>query len=379
VVIPTHWATKIGGAQYQGKALIEHLVGRRDIDIHFVGRRIRAIHQPEGYRIHEVGKRRPIAGTFLADVPSFWMALRRIRPDVIYQRVACTYTGVAALYARRAHARLVWHVAHDSDVQPSPRSSSASVSSVLSRFDERIIDYGIRHADAIVVQTQHQADLLLRHYGRNDSTLIPNFHPLPDVLPDRQPEPVTITWVANIKPFKRPEVFVRLAEDFRNRPNVRLIMIGAPPLSNPEWPTLLAKIQALPNLLYLGGLSQEQVNDWLARSHVFVNTSESEGFANTFIQAWMRGTPVVSLDVDPDGLLASRMYGYCASGDYHALRRHVETLIDDPELRRMLSEQAKRHSRATYSYTNIESLVEVLLHDTAAIESDSPASAIDSQ
>jgi glycosyltransferase involved in cell wall biosynthesis len=242
---------------------------------------------------------------------------------------------------------------------------------MLSRFDERIIDYGIHHADAIVVQTQHQADLLLRYYGRSDATLIRNFHPLPDNLPERAPEPITITWVANIKAFKRPEAFVQLAEDLRERSNVRLIMIGAPPLADSRWPALLAKIQAQPNLLYLGGLSQEAVNDCISRSHIFVNTSVHEGFANTFIQAWMRGVPVVSLAVDPDGLLGCGKYGYCAGGNYHAFRSHIEALIDNPALRQTLGEQAKHYSYAAHSNRNIELLINILLPDTAGADSSS--------
>jgi glycosyltransferase involved in cell wall biosynthesis len=201
--------------------------------------------------------------------------------------------------------------------------------------------------------------------------VIRNFHPLPDNLPDRAPEPITITWVANIKPLKRPEAFLRLAEDILERSNVRCIMIGASPLADPKWPALLAKIQAQPNLLYLGGLTQDAVNAWIARSHILVNTSEHEGFSNTFIQAWMRGVPVVSLAVDPDGLLGCGKYGYCADGNYHAFRRHIETLIDNPALRQTLGEQAKHYSYAAHSHRNIELLINILLPDTATADSSS--------
>jgi hypothetical protein len=42
------------------------------------------------------------------------------------------------------------------------------------------------------------------------------------------------------------------------------------------------------NLEYVGPVSLEEVNVWLARSSIFVNTSlPRQGFPNTFIQAWL--------------------------------------------------------------------------------------------
>ena len=42
---------------------------------------------------------------------------------------------------------------------------------------------------------------------------------------------------------------------------------------------------------------------------MFVNTSNIEGFPNSFLQAWVRGVPVVSF-FDPDGLITNKCLGY---------------------------------------------------------------------
>ena len=359
IVIPTHWDTKMGGAQYQGKAIYEHLQATPDVDVHFIGRRIRAESLSDPH-IHDVGRGRPIAGSFLADTPRFLATLRALQPNVIYQRVACTYTGLAALYSRYRGARLVWHIAHDSDVEPAPQAGT-SLGSIIRSLDDRLIDFGIRHANTIIAQTHYQSVLLKKNFGLIPTAEIPNFHPAPASRKDKDPNQVLIAWVANIKPFKRPELFVRLARDFAGVDNVKFIMVGAPPLADPAWPALAAEITATPNLSYLGALPQEAVNDLLDRAHIFVNTSTAEGFANTFIQAWMRRVPVLSLSVDPDGLLSSGKYGLFANGDYDVLRVMMDRLISDADLRSRLGGDAAEYALSTHSVTNLEQVIRLLL------------------
>jgi hypothetical protein len=54
---------------------------------------------------------------------------------------------------------------------------------------------------------------------------VANFHPLPqeNVEKGRQSG---IAWVANMKPKKQPEVFLRIAKDLQSIKGVRFIMIG---------------------------------------------------------------------------------------------------------------------------------------------------------
>ncbi len=80
--------------------------------------------------------------------------------------------------------------------------------------------------------------------------------------------------------------------------------------------------------IFCGAISQQEVNAELANAHVLVNTSLYEGFPNTFIQAWMRRTVVVSLNVNPDGIfdetagrvscwnVRSALTGNCKTIDY---------------------------------------------------------------
>ena len=179
ILLPTHWSAQLGGAELQIKTLLERLVAQNSFDVHYVARNIDPAHRPEGYSLHRIPARRQISGYFMFDVPGVVHLLNRLQPDVIYQRVACAYTGAAAYFARRNNRRMVWHVSSDRDLIPLPGRFSWRF--LLERLNQGLIEYGARRADVVIVQNAEQAALLRRHYGRSDAVHIPNFHPAPTV------------------------------------------------------------------------------------------------------------------------------------------------------------------------------------------------------
>lgn len=352
ILMPTHWSSLGGGAEYQAQMLCEHLVRSGRYRVTWLGRRIAEDYRPQGYEVRQIARHDGLrARGFFFDAPRLDKLLRELRPDVIYQRVGCAYTGLAARYARDTGCRMVWHVACDMDVMPETGMAKMRLP-VLRWIEKRLLEYGVRHAPCIVTQTRHQAQLLERHYQRTASAIVRNFHPVPREAIDKT-GPLTVLWVANIKRLKQPELFVDLALDFISRADVHFVMVGQasddPALMRP----LLARIEGLPNLTYLGRQNQEQVNALFARAHVLVNTSWYEGFSNTFIQAWMRGVPVVSLNADPDGLLRELGLGFCAGGDYQALRCGLERLLDDDAARAACAEAGRSYALSAHTEANI--------------------------
>ena len=121
----------------------------------------------------------------------------------------------------------------------------------------------------------------------------------------------------------------------------------------------MSAIQSTSNLEYLGPKSQREVNALLARAHVYVNTSTFEGFANTFIQAWMREVAVVSLQVDPDGVLADESVGIYA-GSEDKLLCAVRSLLEDPVLRADYAARGQRYAMQVHSIQNAQRLVQLI-------------------
>jgi glycosyltransferase involved in cell wall biosynthesis len=359
VVTPAHWTANSGGAEFQVLCLLEALIPLQRYDIYYVARRVPGDLRPDGYRVVGIEGSSAVRRLgYVADALPLYRALREIRPDVIYQRIACGYTGITAHYARRHGARLIWHVSSDTDVI---RERLRGGSNALRRYLEKLsIEYGIRHAHHVVVQSDAQARMLERNYARTADAVVANFHPEPQETVDKT-GPLSILWVANLKPLKQPEVFVRLAERLRELRGVRFVMVGAPPEREARawYNTLLRRIGTVPNLEFLGQRTHGEVNQLLARAHLLVNTSLHEGFPNTFIQAWMRQVPVVSLNIDPDGVLEREAIGVHA-GSEEALAEAVQKLITDPVQRGEYATRAKRHALVHHSMRNVRLLEELI-------------------
>jgi glycosyltransferase involved in cell wall biosynthesis len=360
IVAPSHWETRLGGAEYQIQMLLERLLDLDLFEIHYLTRRAPA--SSAGYRVHAIGSGRPPGGAFVLDAPKLWGLLKAIRPDVIYQRVACAYTGVAAGYANAHHCRMVWHVSSDRDLDPALRQISASKlwHKVLTHVERSCVDYGARNSSAVIVQTRHQGELLLRNFGRAAAAQVANFHPEATERLAKPADRVRLCWIANLKPLKQPHLFLELARRFMDRPQLEFIMIGDRFGGAEAQARFEADLRAAPNVRYMGRLPNESVNELLASSHLLVNTSDFEGFSNTFIQAWLRGAVVVSLRVDPDGVFQDERYGVCARGNYEELVRAVARLAENAPLRTAIATRARALAQQSFSRANIDRLVEVL-------------------
>lgn len=229
--------------------------------------------------------------------------LNRLRPDVIIHRDLSSLALPAIYFAKKRNAQVLVQIAHQKDVEP--LAYTLLKNPLAGHFERMARSHILLTANTIVAQASYQNDLLLKNFGRKNGHVMRNVYPstLTAKSHDRaRTSQFYVYWIANFKEWKRPELFVEIAERLVQQPEIKFVMIGRPKKS--KWgDELLARIARCSNLSYLGELSLEEVNAHLERANVFVNTSTFEGFPNTFIQSWLKEVPVISLGVDPDGCL----------------------------------------------------------------------------
>src|SRR5882672_4720764 len=123
-----------------------------------------------------------------------WSALARADADLYYTSCAGMHVGLVALFCRQHRRRFVFRTASDSDCDPSR---------LLVRFarDRWLYAYGLRRADAILVQSHAQALALARNFSRPSRVA----GMLVESQPQDLPRDIDVLWVSNIRRVKRPD------------------------------------------------------------------------------------------------------------------------------------------------------------------------------
>jgi hypothetical protein len=374
IVAENHPKARMAGVEYQLQLLLDELCKRRDVTVDFIARRIPSGPDAQGlpYRLIRIGSDIGIRdrGVFF-DLGDLGRALREVKPDVIYQQGRLSYTATCAKYAQQARIPFFFHVAHEFDLNHRWITLKYSRNTPFDIVEYFYGMWGLKHASHVIVQTARQGRLLKESLGIEAAAVIRNFQPIPERLPVKPPGPLQIFWVANMKDFKRPGLFVDLAESFKGRSDLKFLMAGRAP-GGRRFQPMMEKIPTIPNLTYFGELPVDKVNEVMCHAAVHVNTSSYEGFPNTFLQAWARGAIVASLAVDPDeeGMEALGI-GYCA-GTLQRLHSFIDELSRDPDRRRALSERAFAFVHQQHSLMEAVRLTDLMLQ-AASKAGQSPA------
>lgn len=278
----------------------------------------------------------PYLRFFLPRLTSIWRSLRNADADVYFQSCAGLMTGVVARFVARRNRKMVFRVAHDTDCMPGQQLIN------LER-DRRIYDYGLRRADLISVQSNIQKSALDENY-RLPSVVVDMVAEIPEDS-EESVRDIDVLWVNNFRAFKRPELVLDIA---KNLPGVSFAMIGGPMKGFED---LYEKVKdaasSIDNLQFVGAVPYSEVNSYFSRAKLFLNTSDSEGFPNSFLQAWVRRVPVVSF-FDPDGFIAGKGLGISVKTQ-DDFEEALSKLLEQSEERLRIGERARQFVIDGYS------------------------------
>jgi glycosyltransferase involved in cell wall biosynthesis len=152
-------------------------------------------------------------------------------------------------------------------------------------------------------------------------------------------------------------------------PETSFTMIGRK-MKNEESLYVETKEQALEldNVDFIGGVPYSEVNAYFERARVFLNTSDSEGFPNSFLQAWVRCVPVISY-FDPDQVIAAKGLGVSVDtqNDFVAA---ISGLLGNDAARREAGRRSRQFVMDRYSPDAIAAQYERLIVEQFGITVD---------
>lgn len=268
-------------------------------------------------------------------------ALRRAAADVYYVSCAGAQVGQVAMWAARNGRRMIFRIASDADCDPEQ---------LLISFwrDRRLYEYGLRRAASILAQSVRQQALMQSNYGLDSSVA----YMLVDA-PERElslaERNIALLWVSNIQPLKRPDMFLQLARGLNAC--AASMVGGTQPGALELFEQIRARASGVGNLTFHGPRPYRATNNLFDRARVFVNTSETEGFPNTFLQAWIRGVPVISF-FDPDNVIRREGLGH-AVGNLEEMASAAQRLATDAQAWLETSARCRAYIARHYSEDQI--------------------------
>lgn len=342
IVHPAYWEQSFGGAELQISYLCE-FAQSRNWEVHYIYEDKKTpIANSNKFSLHPITpiiRRNTLGFRFSLCQVNITKALIKINPDVIYSRCAFSWSGIAAKYSKDYQKKHIWAIASDDD----PIAYKLRIKDLLKPlniFEKYWIKYAIKNASIIICQNRTQQKLLYDIHHR-ESIHISQMAPLEEEIIPKDYSKLRILWIGNLKPIKRPEIFIRLSAYFANR-DVVFTMIGKP---DSKYNSMIEEAQ---NLQYLGSIPNKSVNQLLYDSHLLINTSISEGFSNTFVQAWLRKVPVISMNSNPDEILTKQDIGRICNTEEQLIQT-VEEILLNPRIAEDMGEKAYIYAKNNHS------------------------------
>jgi glycosyltransferase involved in cell wall biosynthesis len=356
-ILPWFIKDAVGGAELVAYYTAKELLSR-GWEVHYIceARSVQEYDQHEGMTIHRIPNRRQ----YLQGL-NYWALKKKmheIKANFWYCRSSKIYPVTVEKIARQSGGKTIWGLGNDGQADNRIYGSTNLKRRLKKQFIHRITCRGIPRIPIVLAQNRYQGNSLKRVYGV-DAHILYNGHPIPKCnqlyAQDRQN---LVLWVGHLRPGKRPDLFVSLAESGEsNSIQYKMIASGNEPgLSR----FVEENAGRLPQFEFLGERTVDEVNQILLRACALVTTSESEGFPNTHIQAWMRGVPVVSTGIDPDDLIKERGLGIVVS-NADGLHDAVHKLMSDDQYWNEMSRRCRAFSESNFDIRRIvDKLIDIL-------------------
>jgi len=253
--------------------------------------------------------------------------IKNLKPDILVDLCASPRLFLYSVLKRFIDFNYVFLTCCDNDV-------NGNYKKVENIFFHCLYISGLKNADRIVAQVPEHQMLLKQNYNQDsDLVLSPYF----DIKEKQTTKNKIILWVGRAAYYKRPDIFINLAEKFTDQ---HFVMICNQSSYDNGFMRKIKKGNIPANLKFYEYVPYPEMQRFYEKAMFIVNTSDYEGFPNTFIEAAINNTPILSLNSDPNGMLSAHGAGFACNGKIEQLNKKCNKMVQDMDLLQTLGQKA---------------------------------------
>lgn len=274
-----------------------------------------------------------------------------VKPDIIYTRTGSSVLRASIYILTKVFrkAKVIVAVAADDEI------INLSI-----RKNKSITDFLhwklFKSSDLIITQNTFQS-VKLKEIVKRNAHLIPNSFPS---INEKIKKKNKVVWVGNIRPVKGPEILLKALKNLNIPHDWDVLIIGK------DFNNYGQEINNLKqNIKFIGPKEFTESNLHIAEARVLINTSHSEGFSNTFIQAFLQRTMVISFKVNPDYIFDKDQIGICANEDINSFIANIESAMKSIINFKPIIDRAESYATKHFSQEiNYSKLIKLLKDET---------------
>jgi len=308
---------QIGGTEIQLFNVAKYLSQNSNFEISFIvgdwGQK--EIEEHKSIKVYKsISLQKTIRNYLLAPF-IIWNKLTVVNADIYIASSAGVEIGITALFCKIKNKKFIYRTAHQMDCDGEFVEKNS--------WRGKVFEYGLKNADIIITQNEEHQELLKSQ--KIKATVVRNGFRISGEVVDFDDKKY-ILWVSRCDGWKRPGLFLKIVRKF---PQENFVMIS-PRIAHEKELFNEIKQQAsrLTNLKFIEKIPFIEIQKYFNKAKLFIGTSDFEGFPNTYLQACMGNTPIVSLNVNPDKFITKNNLGYCADGNFDLMLRQIKEIAE---------------------------------------------------
>jgi glycosyltransferase involved in cell wall biosynthesis len=248
---------------------------------------------------------------------AIFKAIKSCSPDYLYVSIPSWNSFLYGICCKLLNIKYIQRVSNDYMTDNRLVEFSGKVKYYL-------FYYGIKFTDVILCQNSYQEINLKRKFSNKNVLKLYNPFDIPDSLPEFNCGEY-VAWVGIFQYQKNIPALYKIASEL---PQIKFKIAGINQENiDSESSAYIDKLLKLDNVEFVGLLSREEIFSFLGTALCLLNTSRYEGFSNTFLEAMIVGTPIITCKgTDPDDIISKNNFGVVVD-DYNLIPAQIFNML----------------------------------------------------